>query len=992
MPRGYISPGTLPLLNDPPPTASVPTGWEFLQNLRESNPIAGSRHFVSTPTVSTITPEIVDLDKDREQENTADMATNNPDEDNGLDLRQFIHKPRGAAVKAARAIRETRWHAPVPAPPAPAPRKRKAAQVKKPAVKSAPPRKASSPESDQSSSSRFSPDAKKPGVLGPVKDVAHRVSKSRRAATPTPPRVSQPRRPIRVIISDSESSLSSLDSEDERLGDIKLEDSESEESGNTEPQSHNGVASGDTTESDSVEDDVSAFAETPVRRISPSTSHAKYTQKANAIAEIVETGEDSDWEVSIKRNVRRVSAPRRSAKHATTAKVAAGAAKMSLRPATLKEKHRNISISPLKAGARTIRNINQTRMPAKAFIRPWTIKSTTQYSSADVDHILDHPPPEDEAEFISHTSLHVEEEYETQTDDKNFKLYHAALIGGTTTDEQELIDNGVERDGKEYELKYRGPAPRLPPHYELVPEDIALKLGRKDKIWKPVTRLPKGAMEVDPPGSGTPLDALKWPNRLIEKANRNANTFPQGWDDDAINSIPDHIFLQIRQDLLETLKYELLAHRPEEFLDQLPITGPYWTTWTEREEAGIIERFVAKVKLERREAEAADALVLLAGAPAVFPSAISTGTQRDAGTAEAADTLLLLSRAPVVFASSAPSGTRRQGIDAPTDFPVECCKECAKSGIECDGAKPSCEECEKKGRKCRYYEWMKAGDAEIELQESYLRSGSDYARQQDWANLGTNNSLSLSDPRLTAQGLARLNRLDMLALAAEVVESGQAHLFQSNPSQGGQNSGLTHGSGPYYTPRLGHDTSRAHPDRTRDPATRDSGLPTFPQEFEFYHIALEQEETLTYMVMTSQEESFLSRPSIRINVPDHLKNLLVDDWENVTKSLLLVPLPSQAPANYIIDDFFNEEKMNRRLGSPEADILEEFCAGLKMYFEKAVGKILLYRFERSQLAEVCTASILVLCLSQHILTAFTQTGPQALGVRQTQRLGRQRTR
>jgi mortality factor 4-like protein 1 len=70
--------------------------------------------------------------------------------------------------------------------------------------------------------------------------------------------------------------------------------------------------------------------------------------------------------------------------------------------------------------------------------------------------------------------------------------------------------------------------------------------------------------------------------------------------------------------------------------------------------------------------------------------------------------------------------------------------------------------------------------------------------------------------------------------------------------------------------------------------------------------------------------------------------------------MMLVPLPSQAPANFIIDEYFNEEKNHRRLGSAEADILEEFCAGLKMYFDKAVGKILLYRFERAQLAEVST--------------------------------------
>lgn len=107
-------------------------------------------------------------------------------------------------------------------------------------------------------------------------------------------------------------------------------------------------------------------------------------------------------------------------------------------------------------------------------------------------------------------------------------------------------------------------------------------------------------------------------------------------------------------------------------------------------------------------------------------------------------------------------------------------------------------------------------------------------------------------------------------------------------------------------------------------------------------------------LLASQEDSFATRPSIRITIPDHLKSLLVDDWENVTKSLLLVPLPSQAPANYIIDSYYNEEKVMRRLGSAEADVLEEFCSGLKVYFEKSVGKILLYRFERSQLAEVCT--------------------------------------
>ncbi|MCJ1381537.1 Esa1p-associated factor [Xylographa soralifera] len=103
---------------------------------------------------------------------------------------------------------------------------------------------------------------------------------------------------------------------------------------------------------------------------------------------------------------------------------------------------------------------------------------------------------------------------------------------------------------------------------------------------------------------------------------------------------------------------------------------------------------------------------------------------------------------------------------------------------------------------------------------------------------------------------------------------------------------------------------------------------------------------------TFQEESFHSRPHIRIPCPDNLKSLLVDDWENVTKNLLLVPLPSKTPVTLILDTYFDEEKGKRRLGSAEADLLEEVVAGVKEYFDKCLGRILLYRFEREQFFEV----------------------------------------
>ena len=100
-----------------------------------------------------------------------------------------------------------------------------------------------------------------------------------------------------------------------------------------------------------------------------------------------------------------------------------------------------------------------------------------------------------------------------------------------------------------------------------------------------------------------------------------------------------------------------------------------------------------------------------------------------------------------------------------------------------------------------------------------------------------------------------------------------------------------------------------------------------------------------------QEENFNQRPAIHIPVPDNLKSYLVDDWEYVTKNLSLLPLPAEHSANEAIDIYYEEEKKKRRIGSAEYDILQEVHAGMKEYFEKTLGKILLYRFERQQYLE-----------------------------------------
>jgi len=89
-------------------------------------------------------------------------------------------------------------------------------------------------------------------------------------------------------------------------------------------------------------------------------------------------------------------------------------------------------------------------------------------------------------------------------------------------------------------------------------------------------------------------------------------------------------------------------------------------------------------------------------------------------------------------------------------------------------------------------------------------------------------------------------------------------------------------------------------------------------------------------------------------MPDRLKSLLVDDWENITKNLQLVQLPSAHPAGVILDEYQKYVISTGVRSNTERDILEEVVAGLKEYFNKSVGRLLLYRFEREQFYDIWT--------------------------------------
>jgi mortality factor 4-like protein 1 len=99
---------------------------------------------------------------------------------------------------------------------------------------------------------------------------------------------------------------------------------------------------------------------------------------------------------------------------------------------------------------------------------------------------------------------------------------------------------------------------------------------------------------------------------------------------------------------------------------------------------------------------------------------------------------------------------------------------------------------------------------------------------------------------------------------------------------------------------------------------------------------------------------FQAKRAVRILMPDRLKSLLVDDWENVTKNLQLVRVPSSQPAGVILDKYQEHAISTGNRNSTERDILEEVIAGLKEYFNKSLGRLLLYRFEREQFYDIYT--------------------------------------
>ncbi|CCH62215.1 hypothetical protein TBLA_0G02770 [Henningerozyma blattae CBS 6284] len=86
---------------------------------------------------------------------------------------------------------------------------------------------------------------------------------------------------------------------------------------------------------------------------------------------------------------------------------------------------------------------------------------------------------------------------------------------------------------------------------------------------------------------------------------------------------------------------------------------------------------------------------------------------------------------------------------------------------------------------------------------------------------------------------------------------------------------------------------------------------------------------------------------ITLHMPIRLKAVLVNDWEYVTKDKMIVKLPPKLTIHQIMENYLKLK--SDQLETPvEQSQLNEFILGLKLYFNKSLPVLLLYRLERLQ--------------------------------------------
>ncbi|XP_031253622.1 protein MRG1 isoform X3 [Pistacia vera] len=110
---------------------------------------------------------------------------------------------------------------------------------------------------------------------------------------------------------------------------------------------------------------------------------------------------------------------------------------------------------------------------------------------------------------------------------------------------------------------------------------------------------------------------------------------------------------------------------------------------------------------------------------------------------------------------------------------------------------------------------------------------------------------------------------------------------------------------------------------------------------------------------------------IKIQIPSALKKQLVDDWEFVTQQDQLVKLPRSPNVDEILTKYIQYRTKKDGL---MVDTVAEIMRGIRLYFDKALPAMLLYKKEREQYHDVVIDNVSPSTIygAEHLLRLFVK--------------------
>ncbi|GFS47659.1 mortality factor 4-like protein 1 [Nephila pilipes] len=125
-------------------------------------------------------------------------------------------------------------------------------------------------------------------------------------------------------------------------------------------------------------------------------------------------------------------------------------------------------------------------------------------------------------------------------------------------------------------------------------------------------------------------------------------------------------------------------------------------------------------------------------------------------------------------------------------------------------------------------------------------------------------------------------------------------------------------------------------------------------------------------------EDVETEKEIKITIPPELQCWLIDDWDLITHQKKILQLPARITVDHIIANYVREKVSVKGLSLTKEIAIVQITNRIRDCFNVLLGKMLLYKFERPQYAEMLAEyPDLKMCQiygATHLLRMFTKLG------------------